>query len=327
MMRIPGPLAAVLLSLGMLAASQAGAQGAQAFPDKPIRMIVPVGAGGSTDIMLRQLAVLAEPLLGQPIVIINRPGASGMMGVAGVARAPADGYTIGGVWSGPVSMAPHIEPSGYNFEDYVMVAPVTEAPGVLCVAPNFPANDGRQLLEELKRNPGKYTYGTEGVGGFVHLSSERIFSAAGIQAVAVPFSGANQTVTAFLGGHIDIFGGGISTVLEFARQGKAKCLLVTSAKRHPALPETHSLDDVGLSTSETLLWRAVIAPAGTPPQHLARLEKAFGEAARMPAFRQFALSRGESPWLVDRASGQKYMSDEYRTMGSLVQRLGLKKNR
>lgn len=312
------------LPLAALLAASAGLHAAEPFPDHPIQMIVPVGGGGSTDVMLRAAASYAEPLLGQSVITINRPGASGMLGVGLMVHSPANGYTIGGVWSGPITMAPHLQPDSYKPEDYVVVATVTEAPGVFCVKPDFPASNGTEFLEELRRHPDKYTYGNEGVGGFVQLAAERIFSAAGVKVRAIPFSGANQTATAFLGGHIDIFGGGISSIVGFEKEGKAKCLLLTSAQRHPALPQTQSLTDVGLPQAETLLWRAVIAPAGTPPDRLAKLSAAFRAAVQDPRFKTFAEQRGESPWQLDQAAAARYVAAEYKAMGALVARLGLK---
>lgn len=312
-------------AIGVLAATHAASQAQDAFPTKPVQMVVPVGGGGSTDVMLRGLAALVEPHLGQKIVILNRPGASGMLGVGSLARSAADGYTIGGVWSGPVTMAPHIESPGYTFDDFVVVAAVTVAPGVFCVKPDFPASNGKEFIEELRRNPGKYTYGNEGIGGFVHLAGERIFAQAGVKAVAVPFQGANQTATAFLGGHIDIFGGGIPSILQHAGEGRAKCLLVTASARHPTLPKTDSLSDVGLAEAETLLWRAVIAPKGVPSDRLAKLQTAIQDAVRTPDFKKFAESRGETPWLLDFESVNRYAQNENRTMLELVNRLGLKK--
>lgn len=318
-------IVAYALSAAGLAAAMPVAAQEEAWPSKPIQMIVPVGGGGSTDVMMRKLAQYAEPLLGQKIVFMNKPGASGMIGVAALAKSPPDGYTIGGVWSGPVTMAPHSAPAGYGPEEYVTVATTTEAPGVFCVQPSFPANNGREFLEELRRNPGKYSYGNEGIGAFVHLAAERIFAAAGVKALAVPFAGANQTATAFLGGTIDIFGGGISSILQFAQQGKAKCLLVTSAKRHPSLPNVDSLTDVGLPQAETLLWRSVIAPAGVPADRLRKLTAAFTQAAQNPEFQQFALARGEAAWTLDYAAANRYVAEEYRTMAQLAEKLGLRK--
>src|SRR4051812_38020716 len=150
-----------------LLTSPSAPAGAGAYPDRPIQMVIPAGPGSSTDTIMRSLAKFAAPLLGQPIVIFNKPGASGTIGVGSVSRASNDGYTIGGVWSGPITMAPHVTTPGYTLEDYQIVAMTTEAPGVLCVQPGFPADNAEQFLAELRSNPDKYTYGSDGVGGFV----------------------------------------------------------------------------------------------------------------------------------------------------------------
>jgi tripartite-type tricarboxylate transporter receptor subunit TctC len=296
---------------------------AEDFPERPVQMIVSVGAGGSTDTMMRALVQYAAPLLGRPIVIMNRPGASGMIGVAQVKQAKPDGYTIGGTWSGPLTMAPHVNMPGYKPGDYTIVAMVSEAPGVLCVSKDFPANNGRELLDELRRNPDEYTYGADGIGGFVQFATERVFGAAHVKARMIPFSGADQTVTAFLSGTINIYGGAITSVLPYVQQGTAKCLLVTSAARYPVLPDVDSLGDVGLADTQTLLWRAVIAPAGMPADRLAKLKQVFSKAAQDPEFKKIALARGEQPWTVDTGDIDKYVRDEYATMGILADALKL----
>jgi tripartite-type tricarboxylate transporter receptor subunit TctC len=320
-------LTAAAVAAMALAAGQGTALAADAFPARPVQMIVSVGAGGSTDTIMRALAKFAAPLLGQPLVIVNKAGASGMIGVAEVARAPADGYTIGGTWSGPLTMAPHVSTAQYKPADWTVVAMVTEAPGVLCVKPDFPANNAREFLQELARSPDKYTYGTDGIGGFVHFASERVFASAGVQARMVPFSGADQTITAFLSGTIDIYGGAITSVLPFAKQGKAKCLLVTSAKRYDALPGVDSLGDIGKPELQTLLWRTIVAPAATPPERIARLHEVFQAAAQDPGFRQIARERGEEPWIVDAPTANKYAIDEFGDMAALAKKLKLQQNK
>jgi tripartite-type tricarboxylate transporter receptor subunit TctC len=302
------------------------AHAAEEFPDRPIQMIVPVGPGGSTDTVMRSLIQFAAPLLGQPIVIINRPGASGMIGVGAVARTTSDGYTIGGVWSGPITMAPHVSTPNYTPTDYQVVAMTTEAPGVLCVQPNFPSKNAAEFLDELRRNPDKYTYGADGIGGFVQFATERIFSAAGVHQRIIPYSGADQTVNAFLAGTIDIYGGAIATILPFVKDGKAKCLLVTSAKRYVAVPDVESLDDVELAQAQTLLWRGVIAPLGVPADRLEKLRDAFSKAAMNPEFRIIVERRGEEPWDISRPAAIKYVQDEYADMERLAKQLQLKQN-
>jgi tripartite-type tricarboxylate transporter receptor subunit TctC len=299
---------------------------ADTYPDRPIQMVIPAGPGSSTDTIMRSLAKFAAPLLGQSIVIFNKPGASGTIGVGSVTRAANDGYTIGGVWSGPITMAPHVATPSYTPADYQIVAMTTEAPGVLCVQPGFPAKNAGEFLAELRNNPDKYTYGSDGVGGFVQFATGRIFEAAGVRQRLIPYSGADQTVTAFISGTIDIYGGAIATILPFVTEGKAKCLLVTSSRRYAALPEVQSLADINLSQAQTLLWRAVIAPRDVPGDRLERLRDAFSRAAMNPEFKTIAERRGEEVWNISPDEAAKYVQNEYSQMERLAKQLHLKQN-
>jgi tripartite-type tricarboxylate transporter receptor subunit TctC len=299
---------------------------ADTYPDRPIQMVVPAGPGSSTDTIMRALAKFAAPLLRQPIVIFNKPGASGTIGVGQVTRASNDGYTIGGVWSGPITMAPHVATPSYTPADYQIVAMTTEAPGVLCVQPGFPAKNAGEFLAELRNNPDKYTYGADGVGGFVQFATGRIFEAAGVRQRIIPYSGADQTVTAFISGTIDIYGGAIATIVPFVAEGKAKCLLVTSSRRYAALPEVQSLTDISLPQAQTLLWRAVIAPRDVPADRLEKLRDAFTKAALNPEFKMMAERRGEEIWNISPDEAAKYVQNEYAQMERLAKQLQLKQN-
>ena len=299
---------------------------AETYPERPIQMVIPTGPGSNTDTIMRSLAKFAAPLLGQPIVIFNKPGASGTIGVGSVTRASNDGYTIGGVWSGPITMAPHVATPGYTPADYQIVAMTTGAPGVLCVQPNFPAKNAGEFLAELQNNPDKYTYGSDGVGGFVQFATGRIFESAGLRQRIIPYSGADQTVTAFISGTIDIYGGAIATILPFVVEGKAKCLLVTSSRRYAALPDVQSLADVNLSQAQTLLWRGIIAPRDLPADRLEKLRDAFSQAAINPEFKTIAERRGEEIWNIGPDEAASYVQDEYAQMERLAKQLQLKRN-
>jgi tripartite-type tricarboxylate transporter receptor subunit TctC len=299
---------------------------AETYPERPIQMVIPAGPGSSTDTIMRSLAKFAAPLLGQPIVIFNKPGASGTIGVGSVTRASNDGYTIGGVWSGPITMAPHVATPSYTPADYQIVAMTTEAPGVLCVQPGFPAKNAEEFLAELRNNPDKYTYGADGVGGFVQFATGRVFEAAGVRQRIIPYSGADQTVTAFISGTIDIYGGAIATILPFVAEGKAKCLLVTSSRRYAVLPEVQSLADVNLSQAQTLLWRGIIAPRDLPADRLEKLRDAFAKAALNPEFKMIAERRGEETWNISPDEAAKYVQNEYTQMERLAKQLRLKQN-
>jgi tripartite-type tricarboxylate transporter receptor subunit TctC len=303
--------------------SHAGSEG---YPERPVQLVVPAGPGSSTDTIMRSLAQAAAPLLGHSIVILNKPGASGTIGVGYVTRSEPDGYTIGGVPSGAITMAPHVAAQSFQVTDYRIVAMVTQAAGVLCVHPDFPAGNASEFLAELKNNPDKYTYGSDGVGAFVQFSTARIFQAQGIRQRIIPYSGADQTVTAFISRTIDIYGGAIATIAPFVAKGKAKCLLLTTARRFATLPGVESLEDVKMAQAQTLLWRAVIAPRDIPQDRFDRLRDVLTKAAQSPEFKAMAEKRGEEVWAISAEDAAKYAAGEFIQMERLARELHLKPN-
>jgi tripartite-type tricarboxylate transporter receptor subunit TctC len=295
------------------------------FPSKPIEMIIPTAAGGGTDISLRMLAEIVEPMLGQKIVVVNKTGGGGTVGMSQVVQAKPDGYTIGGLWNAPLTMTPHMLPAPYKPSDYTAVTLVTASPTILCVKAAFPADDGKAFIEMLRKNPGKYTYGNDGVGGTIQLATERVFSKLGVKARPVPFAGAGETLKAFLGDHIDIYGGSIPPILPYVKDNSAKCLMVTSAERNAAVPGAAGLTDLGAPNEATVLWRGIIAPNGLPPDRLAVLQKAFSEAAQTAKFKDFMQKRGEDAKGSSAAELRKLIDTEYDAMGNVMASIGLKK--
>jgi tripartite-type tricarboxylate transporter receptor subunit TctC len=288
-----------------------------------LKLIIPTPPGGGTDGYFRVLAKEVEPVLGEPVVIMNVPGAGGTIGVAQMVRAAPDGQTVAGVWLGPITVSPNTMKVQYAPADYIPVVQVSSAPYVLCVHPDFPANDGAGLIAEIKKNPDKYTYGNDGAGGPGHLATARILRATGTSARDVPFKGAGETLTSFLGRHVDIYVGSIPPILQHVQAGKAKCLLVTSADRVPALPSTTGLRDLGIPNEELILWRALIAPKGTPPDRVAKLEAAFEKAANSPTAKKFLADAGEQTATRKGAELKRYIDSEYEAMGKLAKELKL----
>jgi tripartite-type tricarboxylate transporter receptor subunit TctC len=288
-----------------------------------LKMIIPTPPGGGTDGYFRVLAREAEPFLGEPIVVLNVPGAGGTIGVAQMVRAQPDGQTVAAVWLGPITVSPNTMKVPYAPSDYIPIVQVSSAPYVLCVHPDFPASDGKGLIEALKKNPDKYTYGNDGAGGPGHLGTARILKATGTSARDIPFKGAGETLTSFLGRHVDIYVGSIPPILQHVQAGAAKCLLVTSAERVAALPNASSLKDLGIPGEETILWRALIAPKGTPPDRIARLETAFEKAAMSPAARKFLQDAGEETVIRKGAELRRYIDAEYEAMGRIAKALNL----
>jgi tripartite-type tricarboxylate transporter receptor subunit TctC len=194
---------------------------------------------------------------------------------------------------------------------------------VLCVKPDFPASTGQEFVEQIRKNPGKYTYGTDGVGGVLHLAVERIFVKVGAKARPVPFGGAGETLKNFLGGHVDIYGGAVPTILPSVKNGSAKCLLLTSANRLPVLPQAASLTDLGIPEAQTLVWNGLIAPKNVPADRLAILENAFRQALTTERFKQYATERGLTVEAKPSAEFRKLIDSEYAAMGDLARQLGL----
>lgn len=317
-------LALTLGVAGALGASST-ALSQEKFPSRPIELVIPTAAGGGTDISMRMLAEIAEPLLGQKIVISNKTGGGGGIGMVAVIKSKPDGYTIGGLWNSPLTMTPHLLPMPYTPQDYMTITLATWAPLVQCTKAAFPAKTGKEFIEELRKNPDKYTYGNDGVGGTAHLAFERVYKKLGVSARAVPFNGAGETLKAFLGGHVDIYAGSIAPIQPYMKDGTAKCLLVSSAESNAAVPDAANLAELGVADAATVLWRGVIAPNGLPADRMALLEKAFVEAARSEKFRQFMQARGEEAKGSTPAELRKLIDAEYTAMGDVTAALGLKK--
>lgn len=309
--------------IAWLAALACGLAQAQTTPSRPIEMIVPIAPGGGMDAQARLLAELVEPELKQKIVAINRPGAGGTIGVGQLAKAAADGHTIAAVWSGPLTASPHSQPVPYGLDDYVPVILFSKAPFVVCAPPEFPAGTGAELVAHLKQNPDRYTYGNEGAGGTLHLGAERIFGALGVSVRAVPFSGAADTVRNFLGGHVALYAGGITSILPHMKSGKAKCLMLTSAARNPVFPQAAGLEDLGVAAAETVFWRAIIAPRGTPPEIVQRLEAAYRAAIGGKRFQDMLAGLGEVSSTLSGAALAQFVRDEYAALGKLARQAGV----
>ena len=295
------------------------------FPSRPIEIIVPTPPGGGTDIAVRLLAELAEPALGQKVVIVNKPGGSGLIGMAQIVQAKPDGYTLGGIWNAPLTMTPHMQPAPYKPTDYVAVSLADTAPMVFCVKKEIPANDGKEFIDWLKKNPGKFTYGNDGVGGTVHLAAERIFTKVGVKARAVPFGGAGETLKNYLGGHVDIYGGSIAPILPYLKDGSTKCLMVTSSEKLASMPQAASLSELGIPETSTVLWHGLVGPKGIPADRLAILEKGFRDAAGTDKFRQYMESRGIKVEGTSGADFRKLIDSEYVAMGEVMKAIGLTK--
>jgi tripartite-type tricarboxylate transporter receptor subunit TctC len=294
------------------------------FPTEPIELIVPTPPGGGTDITARLIAEQVEPFLGVKVVVVNRPGASGSVGVTQLTQEKPDGYTLAYVWNAPLTIVPHTLDVPYDVESYTPISQSTGGtPLIFCVKPDFPADSGEEFVEHLKANPDTYSYGNDGVGATVQLAGERVFQPLGIKLRAVPFGGAGETLQAFLGGHVDIYGGSIPPIAGHVAEGEAKCLLATSDERNQALPDAISTTELGLQGKATELWRGVLAPNGVPEDRLQILEDAFMQAAQTEKFQTFIDERGEAAIGSTGAEFKELIVSEHKDFGAIVEGLGL----
>jgi tripartite-type tricarboxylate transporter receptor subunit TctC len=293
------------------------------YPERAIEVTIPAPAGGGTDTSARKLATLLEEDLGVSIAILNVAGGGGSVGVTQFMQEESNGYSLLATWNSPITTVPQVQNVAYQVDGFTPIASTSETAYTMCVSPDFPAETGAEFLTELKVNPGKYTYGNDGIGGTMQLAAERIFQARGIEAVAIPFGGAGETLQNFLGGHVDIYGGSISPVLPYTETGEAKCLLVTSAKPVDALPQAAGLGELGLEAEETLLWRMVLAPAGLDQAIADRLAAALEKTVNDPAYVEFLASKGEIPNVVTGDALSDRLRGEYDALAKVAKNLGL----
>lgn len=255
---------------------------AQAWPDKPIRYIVPYAAGGVTDELAR---IVANSLhLGQPVIVDNKPGQGGGIGMAELARSTPDGYTIGGGTLGTHVLNPALYPKlGYDPQkSFVPVILLAKQPNILLINPSLGVSTVQELIGLLKANPGKYSFGSSGNGSSQHIAGEMFKRAAGVNIQHVPYKGSGQILTDLLGNHIHMAIDNISAGLPMVRSGKLRGLAVTSLKRSPAAPELPTLDESGLSNFEMVPWHAVFAPSGMPAAVVGRLNKDINAILAQP---------------------------------------------
>ncbi len=265
-------LAAACGAAAMLLAASAAAQ---AWPAKPIRLMVPFPPGGSTDIVARIVAQKLSERLGQPIVIENRGGAGGTLGTAVVARAAPDGYTLAVASTSTHVVAPSVY-SKLDYDpvrDFAPVSLVAVSPYLLVVAPSVPAKTLQELIALAKKQPGKLNYASAGVGSTTHLAMEMLKSVSGTYMLHIPYNGNGPAGTAVVGGQVEMLFGSLPSLLPHAKSGRVRALAVGTPKRSASLPEVPTVAESGYPGFDASLWLAIMAPAGTPPAVLDRLHK------------------------------------------------------
>ena len=257
---------------------------AQAWPSKPIRYIVPFAAGGTTDILGRMVAAGLSNALGQPVVVENKPGQAGSIGVAELARSAPDGYTVGGgtISSHAINASLYSKLPYDPLKDFAPVTMLATLPNMLIVHPSLNVSNVQELVALLKANPGKYSFGSAGNGTSQHISGEMFKIATGTQMQHIPYKGSGPMIPDLLAGTIQLSFENITTAYPPVKGGKLKALAVTSGKRSFMATDVPTMQEAGLAGYEISSWQAMFAPAGTPREIVARLHQETAKVLRSP---------------------------------------------
>lgn len=261
---------------------------AQAYPSKPIRWIAPFPPGGGTDVISRTLAQKLTEAWGQQVIVENRPGSGGTIGLAAAVKSPADGYNIVLGQLANVAIAPGLY-AKLPYDPVKDLAPVTlvlSAPLILVAHPSLPARNTKELLALARAKPDAITFGSPGNGTTGHLAAELIKSATGVKMTHVPYKGASPAITALLGGEIAIYVSSIPPALPMIKAGRLKALGVTSAKRTATLPDVPTISESGLPGYEVTNWYGVMLPAGVAKDLVSRLNTEIARILRLPEVQQ-----------------------------------------
>lgn len=319
MLKLSLPVAA---ATALLASSIACAQ---AYPSRPVRLLVPSAPGGSPDINARELANELSKQMGQQVVVENRPGASGIIGYELLVRATPDGYTFGYI-SNFIATNPSLYSKlPYNFaRDFLPVIPYFSGLNVLTVSPSLPVRSVKELIEHARANPGKLSFGSSGIGATPHLSMELFKSMTGTAIVHVPYKGTQQAVSDLIGGQIDILCDNMASLLPLVRSGRLRALGVTSLKRSAALPELPTLDEAGIPGFELTGWSGFAVPAGVPRDIVLRLNAEINKALASPVVLKGIASRGGTPLGGTPEQFAEHVRKETERLSKLIRAVGIK---
>lgn len=274
--------------------AQAKDEGTAAYPTKPITFLVPYSAGGPTDLIARQLALGLNKLWGQPVVVDNRTGASGIVALTALARAPGDGYTLGIMVSPVTAIAPLTQPNfPYDvIKDFTAVSDVVDYALVLMVGPQTKAKSARELADYAKKNPTAVTYGSSGVGGTNHLAGELFSRSANAPMLHVPYKGNAPAINDVMAGQISFVFTQTDSAIGLAKSDKMTALGITAATRNPALPNVPTMEESGFTGMDVGGWTGVMAPAKLPQEVLKKLEEGIAAVKKTPEFREKMESMG-----------------------------------
>ena len=303
----------------------AGVASAQDYPSKAIRIIVPFTPGSATDVMGRIVSERLNAAWGQPVIVDNKPGAGGSIGIRETAQAEPDGYTMVLVSSGHAVNHVLYKDLGYDtLRDFSAVAMLGSLPSVLIVPPSLGVNSVRELVAMLKANPGKYNYGTAGVGSGAHVGIEKFNVAAGVKAVHVPLKGTPPILTETMAGRVQYAFVPAVSGMGPVKDGKVKPLAVSTGKRVTALPDVPTLGEAGYPAGESTFWLALLAPAKTPRAIVDKVNAELQRALQAPDVRDRLAKLGTEPMAMSPTESDAFIAREYKELGKIMLDAGAK---
>lgn len=298
---------------------------AQTFPAKPVRVVVPFPPGGSADITARLLGEQMSQGLGQPVLIENKPGGSTIIGAESVLRSGADGYTLFIVFPSFI-INPSVR-SGMSFhplKDFRAVGHTVNMPMTIAVHPSVPARTLQELIEIGRTQPGAIAYGTPGIATTHHVMGELFNLTAKTKFTHAPFQGGAPALTAVTGGHIQMIYANTTEVVQAAKAGKVRALVVTSAERSDVLPDVPTMKEAGYPQLEAYNWSGIVVPAATPPAAIERLNRELQRALGVPAVKERLKTYGMEPVPGAPQAFDAFLRAEYERYGAVVRAAGIK---
>jgi tripartite-type tricarboxylate transporter receptor subunit TctC len=297
--------------LALLAVAAGVAAHAQTWPTKPVKIIVPFAAGGPADIYARVIAQKLGESMGQAFIVEDKPGAGSLIGTEAVAKSAPDGYTLllmsntHTVNETLVANKPYV-----LMRDFVGVAPINYSDLVLVAHPSLQVSTLGELLKLAKSKPGKLNYASSGTGTPYHMAGELFKSMAGVHLVHIPYRGSTGARTDLLGGQVDLMFDAVTTMADHAKAGKVKALATTGAQRSSVLPDVPTMSEAGVPGYEATIWLGLLAPKGTPPAIVQRLNEAVTKVTSQPDIRQLWGRQGATPMVMSTAAFDKYIQDD-----------------
>lgn len=314
------------LLASVFAAAPLGSAFADAYPERPIRVIIPFTPGGGTDITSRQFGLWLEPKLGQTLVIDNRPGAGGTLGAEIASEATPDGYTV---FIASASFA--TAPAMYNklpfdpVKDFDEVYLLAKQPHLLVVTPSLEPKNFKEFVEYIKARPGKLNYASAGNGSSIHLSTELLKNAAGLNIVHIPYRGSGPAIIDVAAGRTQVLFGTMPSLVPQVRQGRLKAIAVSSEQRAPALPDVPTISESGLQGFTYYAWYGMFVPDGAPKEVVTKLNKMLQEVSSDKENQAKLIDQGLEPWVGTPQQFSKFVEDEIARWKQVVARNNIPK--